>query len=114
MSEDTARMAAILEHYGADVPTGYGDRWRPMKCCFHEDDHASASYNEELDSFACLACQAKGNAVTLLMQQERLSAREADARATELAGHPGLSLHRASPRSRGGSYVPPRLRRRQA
>lgn len=113
---DAGRMPAILAHYGADsVPDGYGDRWRSMRCPFHDDRHASASFNEDLDSFACLACDAKGNAVTLLMQQERLSAREADARATEIAGHPGMSMQGpvSGIRHGKGGYISPRLRGRR-
>jgi hypothetical protein len=108
-------MAAILAHYGAeDVPEGYGDRWRPMHCPWHGDQHASASYNEALDAFKCQGCDAAGNAVTLLMRQERISARQADALATKIAGHPGVSLHHPpSPRRKTG-YVSPRLRRRLA
>lgn len=110
---DAGRMPAILAHYGADdVPEGYGDRWRPLRCCFHDDRHASASFNEELDSFACLACQVKGNAVTLLMAQEGLSAFEADRRATEIAGHPGAPQRQtSSPRGASGGYRSPRMRR---
>jgi hypothetical protein len=114
-ADEAGRMAAILAHYGAeDVPEGYGDRWRPMHCPFHDDDHMSASYNEAADAFSCMACPAKGNAVTLLMNQERLTGREANALATKIAGHPGVSLHHApSPRRKTG-YVSPRLRRRLA
>lgn len=105
-------MADILRHYGGDPPEGYGSRWRPMRCCFHPDRNASASYNEELDSFACLACEAKGNAVTLLMRVEGLSAREADARATEITGRAGEAPAQTMRSRSGKAYVPPRLRRK--
>ena len=111
-------MAAILRHYGAeDVPEGHGDRWVAMRCPFHGRDlHPSAQYCEEKDSFSCMMCGLAGNAVTLLMRHEGLSAREADARATEIAGHPGVSLEapvgRLRPAGRAGRYLTPRLRRR--
>lgn len=109
-------MAAILRHYGAeDVPEGHGDRWMPLRCCFHPDRHASAQFCEDLDGFKCQACDVGGNSVTLLMRQEGLSAREADALATQIAGHPGVSVEapvgRAGGPRRPGRYLTPRLRR---
>lgn len=108
-------MPAILAHYGADVPMGRGARWVPVKCPWHEDNQASGAYCEDLDAYRCMVCEeARGNAVTLLMRVEGLSAREADARATEISGLPGTEqpgVGRAGTGRRGRAYLPPRLRR---
>lgn len=72
----------VLTHYGArEVPQGVG--WRPMKCPFHNDAHASASVNhDEQGAFKCHTCGVQGPPLKIIETQERLS-REA---AIEFAG----------------------------
>lgn len=68
MSQEISR---VLEHYGAeDVPTG--GKWQPMKCCFHEDRHASARVSPDDGAFACLACGIKGDALAVIMKVEKI------------------------------------------
>ena len=87
------RVRAVLEFYGGEVPSGHR-RWMKMRCCFHAPDrNPSAAYDETTDGFRCFTCGIAGNAVTLLMRVEGMSAREADARATELSGRPGTAQH---------------------
>ena len=109
-----ARLRAILEHYDGVVPSGHR-RWMKMRCCFHSpDNNPSAAYDEETGGFHCFTCGVAGNAVTLLMRVEGLSARDADARATEISGLPGAEqpgVGRAGTGRRGRAYIPPRLRK---
>lgn len=121
--ERESRIVAVLRHYGADPPEGYGDTWRAMHCPFHEDTRPSAALNEHLDAFSCLGCGVKGNSVTLVMDREGMDSREADAFAATCAGDgdgavradsTGSARLSGSARDRPGSrgYVPPRLRGR--
>jgi DNA primase len=68
MTDSKPSIVAVLEHYGATVPNIRGTGWTPMRCCFHEDGHASASVNEE--AFYCHTCGVKGDALALIQMQE--------------------------------------------
>lgn len=49
-----------------------------IRCPFHEDRKiGNAGFNEALNIFKCQACGASGNSVTLVMQQQQLTASEA-------------------------------------
>ena len=75
MKYDKPSIGAILEHYGARVPTRHG--WFSMKCPFHEDSHASASANTEENAFCCFACQMKGDGFAIIMAKEGVKFNEA-------------------------------------
>jgi DNA primase len=72
---DKPSILAILEHYGARVPTRKG--WFSMRCPFHDDRHNSASANTDENVFCCFACQVKGDGYTLIMNKEGVGFREA-------------------------------------
>ncbi len=68
----------VLAHYGWDgTIRGPSRQWSRVRCPFHYDQNASAGVSYELNSFRCMGCDAAGNSVTLVMQQEGLEAREA-------------------------------------
>ena len=75
MKYDKPSMTAVLEYYGARVPTRRG--WFSMKCPFHEDSHASASANTDDGAFCCHACQMKGDGYAIIMNKEGVQFREA-------------------------------------
>ena len=75
MNEDNPNITAILEHYGATVPTRKG--WAKMKCPFHNDSHASSAVNLDLNIFKCHGCQYKGNGYNIIKDKEGVSFREA-------------------------------------
>ena len=75
MKYDKPSILAILEHYGARVPTRKG--WFSMRCPFHQDRHASASANTDENVFCCFACQLKGDGYTLIMNKAGVGFREA-------------------------------------
>lgn len=114
-------LAAILTHYGWVVPEGRHG-WFNTRCYEHDDAHASAVINLQEQAVKCMACDFKGNAITVVKIKEGLSFKDAYARAAELSGRSDLSLPSTSPRGRSGlhagardkrgnvPYVPPRLR----
>ena len=75
MKYDKPSISAILEHYGANVPTRRG--WFSMKCPFHDDSHASASATTDDNAFCCFACQMKGDGYAIIMAKEGVDFREA-------------------------------------
>src|SRR5512139_2401357 len=92
-------ISPILEYYGGDVALeGYG--WRAYKCPFHKDSDASGSVNTNEQVYNCLAnsdCP-KGNAVQVIMQQERIDYASAVERAAEISGAGDPDVRRASGR----------------
>ena len=69
-------IADVLRHYGAaKVPEGAG--WRPMRCPFHGDAHASARVNVELGAFKCHGCPMSGDALKLISLSEGIKRGEA-------------------------------------
>ena len=75
MNYDKPSISTILEYYGATVPKRRG--WFGMKCPFHEDSHASASANTDVNAFCCFACQYKGDGYAIIMAKEGVEFREA-------------------------------------
>lgn len=61
-------------------------RWHAVKCPFHGDRAASASYNPSLQRFKCHACDVGGDGYDLIQQVERCDFMTALARATEICG----------------------------
>lgn len=75
---DNWAIEQLLMHYGWDgQERGPRRMWTRVRCPFHYDRNASAGVSYELNSFNCMGCDASGNSVTLVMQQEGLEAREA-------------------------------------
>jgi DNA primase len=72
---DNPNITAILEHYGATVPTRNG--WAKMKCPFHNDSHASSAVNLQENIFKCHGCQYKGDGYKIIMDKEGVGFREA-------------------------------------
>jgi hypothetical protein len=74
----------ILNYYSDDIPDVPDvpsvlakNEWLPMKCPFHEDTHASAGVNLYSLRFKCHACDARGDAIDLVMREECLNFKEA-------------------------------------
>lgn len=75
MSAEKPDMLTVLEHYGIDVPARGG--WVKIKCPVHDDAHASASTNLDLQKFYCFTCSISGDVHTLIMAKEGLEYRDA-------------------------------------
>lgn len=92
-------ITAILEHYGARVPTRRG--WFSMKCPFHDDRHNSASATRDENAFCCFACQIKGDGYAIIMQKEGVGFREAIGIAERILNASGKILPQRTRRSGG-------------
>ena len=80
-------IASVLTRFGWSGEGRRHGRWIEIRCPFHADRNASAGYNVALNIFRCQACDAKGNSVTLVMQQMGFDA----ARAVEWLGAPATT-----------------------
>lgn len=120
MTDEGFDIIAILEHYGWEL-RGPRVGWYSTRCYEHDDAHASATINVGVGAVKCMACDFKGNAVSIVAQKEGLNYRDAISRAKELSGTSNSNLYRsptASPRVSGRQgdhgadrpYIPPRLR----
>lgn len=67
----------VLTHYGATLPQHYSTEWLGIKCPFHKDEHASASFNEKLGKFSCFVCDVSGDVIDVVAHQEQLDTGEA-------------------------------------
>ena len=101
MITENPNITAILEHYGATVPTRSG--WAKMKCPFHNDSHASAAVNLQENLFKCHGCQYKGSGFKIIMDKEGVSFREAISIAEGILNQSGQVLSRSVGRGRGVS-----------
>lgn len=113
---DKPDIEAVLTHYGAErVPQARGSGWRPMRCPFHEDGHASASVNAE--AFYCHTCGVKGDSLAIIQQQEQITFLEAItfARTIDTSWTPDQSPsgRRSGKRKTGRKWSPPGRRGRQ-
>jgi DNA primase len=91
----------ILEHYGLVAPQGSGNRWLKVKCCFHDDSHASAAVNSGLNRFNCFACGVKGDTYDIIQEQEGLSFVEAVEFAQRISPESGAGVQPKPAKSRG-------------
>ena len=85
MTDEGFDIIAILEHYGW-VLRGARTGWYSTRCYEHDDAHASATINVQVGAVKCMACDFKGNAVSIVANKEGLNYRDAIARAKELSG----------------------------
>ena len=78
----------ILIHYGFDEWTlkDYDHSWFKVRCEFHGEQNASASYSTDLQAFSCHACGVKGDAIKIVQQREGLDFKDALNMACEIAG----------------------------
>ena len=101
---DEPLIVRVVHRYnpGWEPPADNGRTWVRCLCAFHAEDTPSAAVSYELDAYSCLACGVKGNAVTLIKQQEGVSHRTA----VELAAGVSAGSNQPVPRQ------PRRVRRR--
>ena len=81
---DLPDIVMVLEHYGAVVRRTSGQV--NIKCPFHDDSHASASFNTRDNIFNCFACGMNGNSIQIIAKQERCDIREAKSIAEGITG----------------------------
>ncbi len=84
MTDDLPDIVAVLRHYGANLNRTTGQV--NVKCPFHNDSHASASFNTRENIFNCFACGMQGNSIQIIAKQERCDIREAKSIAEGITG----------------------------
>ena len=82
--DDLPDIVAVLRHYGATI--NRIGRQVNIKCPFHNDSHASASFNTQDNIFNCFACGMQGNSIQIIAKQERCEIREAKSIAEGITG----------------------------
>lgn len=112
MAQAKHQIRPILEHYGASLRQGRG--WVRCKCPFHNDKTPSASFNEELNTFICFACDIKGDTYKVIMKQEGLEYGEAIAFAERVTGKRRSALPKESSSGRRVSQGQGIISRRRA
>ena len=82
--DDLPDIVAVLKHYGANITRASGQV--NVKCPFHNDSHASASFNTRQNIFNCFACGMQGNSIQIIAKREGCDIREAKSIAEGITG----------------------------
>ena len=82
--DDLPDIVEVLKYYGANINRASGQV--NIKCPFHNDSHASASFNTRQNIFNCFACGMQGNSIQIIAKQERCDIREAKSIAEGITG----------------------------
>ena len=88
--DDLPDIVSVLKHYGANITRTTGQV--NVKCPFHNDSHASASFNTRENIFNCFACGMQGNSIQIIAKQERCDIREAKSIAEGITGQSHSSV----------------------
>ena len=90
MTDDLPDIVEVLKHYGANIIRASGQV--NIKCPFHNDSHASASFNTRNNIFNCFACGMQGNSIQIIAKQERCDIREAKSIAEGFTGKSSIQV----------------------
>jgi DNA primase len=82
--DDLPDIVSVLKHYGANISRTTGQV--NVKCPFHNDSHASASFNTRDNIFNCFACGVNGNSIQIIAKREGVDIREAKSIAEGITG----------------------------
>ena len=82
--DDLPDIVAVLKHYGANIVRASGQV--NIKCPFHNDSHASASFNTRQNIFNCFACGMQGNSIQIIARKEGCDIHEAKSIAEGITG----------------------------
>jgi len=82
--DDLPDIVSVLKYYGANINRTSGQV--NVKCPFHNDSHASASFNTRQNIFNCFACGMQGNSIQIIAKQEGCDMREAKSIAEGITG----------------------------
>ncbi|MBT2587978.1 hypothetical protein J7I86_19395 [Arthrobacter sp. ISL-95] len=91
----------VLTYYGFhNLPNGHRG-WIAVRCNFHGDSQASASFSEQLEAYVCHACDMKGDGLALIMKREGIGYIDATVRAGEISpGWNGSGVSQATTQPR--------------
>lgn len=95
-------IVLVIHRYYPDwvPPRDTGREWIPCRCPWHGDDSPSASVSFRHNAYKCHSCEAKGDAIAIMMREEALPYRAVIKLAEELS--PGS--HRAVPPKPGRKH----------
>lgn len=85
----TIPIVPVLEFYGFDSSElkDYPHGWFKVRCAFHGETQASASYSTDLNAFNCHACSMSGDSIKIIrLMEPNLSFQEAVTKGCEIAG----------------------------
>ena len=82
--DDLPDIVEVLKYYGANINRTSGQV--NVKCPFHNDSHASASFNTRQNIFNCFACGMQGNSIQIIARKEGCDIREAKSIAEGITG----------------------------
>lgn len=86
MTDDPLIVQAIHRYRPEwEPPKDTGREWVKTLCPFHRESVPSAAVSYEHNAFRCLACDAKGDAIAIIRQNEEMTFAEAKRIATQLA-----------------------------
>ncbi|MER6102380.1 CHC2 zinc finger domain-containing protein [Streptomyces sp. NPDC001832] len=115
-------IAAVLKHYySIDVKERAG--WSKTLCPLHVEENPSASVNTEKDRWNCFVCQVSEDSIDVVMREEKLGFREAQAWAharfggggedvlPPVQGEPSRGVHQGSRPGRRSRQVHSGIRR---
>ncbi|MFK0231235.1 CHC2 zinc finger domain-containing protein [Streptomyces sp. NPDC090303] len=115
-------IAGVFEHYYS-ISISKRAGWTKVPCPLHVDENPSASVSTENDRWNCFVCQVSEDSIDVIMREEKIGFREAQAWALARFGgsgqgvlppvqeEPGRGVHQG-PRPGGRSRaVRPRIRR---
>lgn len=84
-------IVPVLEYFGFDNLDPEEHGWKQTLCAFHGERNPSSSYRTDTNYFHCFSCEAKGDAIQLLMDQEGLDFKDAVSLAEDLTGAEGTT-----------------------
>lgn len=102
MDKKKHSIGPVLEHYGLVIPYA-SNRWVKVKCCFHDDSHASAAVNLDKNQFNCFACGVKGDTYDIIQEQEGIDFVQAVEFAERISPESGAGVLQTRSKGRGVS-----------
>jgi DNA primase len=79
-------IGPVLESLGQYIPPGSKSGRVKVKCCFHDDNVASAVIDFQNQRYRCFACDTSGDAVELIMRHEGVKFAVALERCEDITG----------------------------
>lgn len=92
MSGEPRDIAAVLAAHGYEGDLEPDMGWKSIRCPYHDDTNASARVSTRDDGYRCLACDASGDSLKLLMWKEHLDYPCSLQRYSEITGTENVSL----------------------
>ncbi len=86
-------ITSVLNYYGASALPEAETGWKKIRCPFHGDSQASATFSPEHGSFHCFACEMSGDAISIIKKAETCDFLRAAAIYEQITGTPFGNLN---------------------